>query len=79
MVTPTAMVNKINLIHQRETAKNADSKIVVQSIETMIIFVFNGMDLSSWKFLTMLPKYLLFMTLLYNFSELRMYNHAVSR
>ena len=47
MVTPMAMANKINLINQMETAKNAEIKIVTQSIEIIIIFVFNEMDLSA--------------------------------
>jgi len=79
MVTPMAMANKIILTHQVETAKNADNEIVPQSIEIMIIFVLRGMDLSSWKFRTMVPKYLLLITLLYNFSDPRIYNQAVNK
>ena len=42
-----AMANKISLTHQIETARNAESSIVVQSIETEIIFILKGMATST--------------------------------
>jgi len=79
MVTPIAIKNKSILTHKTFTAKNTDINIVDQSIETIIILVFNGIDLSIWKSRTIVPKCLLLITLSYIFLEPLMYSHAVRR